>query len=410
MNLLDDDEVKKTFAMDPDVASPNSTPPINPQVADYLQQKYPEKFAQLSDEKAKALSDFNTANPEPGRGKKIIAGFLGALGTDPGVESYNTILKNDADRRAAARDVALQPIAQRQKDLAEGLNLDKSATELGQTNTKFGQEQKTYEQSQKDLADSKDKDSAKSEFTRQAISKQFPQMAGIVDGKSDYDIKQQMPILTKSIDQAFEMNKQREEIAGKLKEKELEVGAKKGALAVEKEKTFIPQLGMYIPSGDPEEARKVKEDLELHNDITSKTMQMKALRDKWKGGIFGTSKEKSDDITTGKSLAKDVQLALKKQASLRGAGPEAMAQIDTIVPSDPLAHDISLGDPTGTKLDSLLSKAYTDTNSSLAARGLPQLEPQGAPKADPKISDWAKEHSIPYNQAAKILKSRGYGG
>jgi hypothetical protein len=161
---------------------------LDPTIIEYLKNKYPEKFGQLAQEKATALSGFDAQNESPGIGKRLLMGLTAAMQKD---KSYEDVAGAVDKRRATERARISQPYDEQQKDLAAELGLDKSATEFGQGNVKFGQEQDAYREGKTGTGLS------------DTISKLYPQFSPIVAGKSDDEVRKRLPLITSKIDQNF---------------------------------------------------------------------------------------------------------------------------------------------------------------------------------------------------------------
>ncbi|MBK7497362.1 MAG: hypothetical protein IPI28_18905 [Candidatus Omnitrophica bacterium] len=154
-----DEEKKKVFE--------EAVPTLDPQIKDYLVEKYPDRFKALAEERDAALSKFDSENKSLGNGSRMLAGLSSMLtGRDP-----SDLIARAESRRAKAREDVLSPFEQRQKDLKAEMDLGKSEFDMGRDKTKAEREDVTFKQEQDRKTREQDPDSPESQAVNSLLSR-----------------------------------------------------------------------------------------------------------------------------------------------------------------------------------------------------------------------------------------------
>lgn len=344
--LEEDDDVLQ-------VVQPESPAPMNPTVKDYLLKRKAERDALTKEE-----GGYDTTGAITGALAALGAGFQGKDSVGAGMNILN---QRQDNRRKAVQDF--------------DVTTDRGSKEI-------------------DLTNSSDAASPDSVAMQEQIGTLFPQLKGVVTGKSKAQISQMMPLLSAKIRGDTERD---------------------NARAAREDRNFYrdqalkeKEQGLQTPFGTAntvDDAKQLKEAFESKKNFDNKIQEMIALRQKHGGGAILNR----EDVGRGKQLSKDLLLEYKNMAKLGVLSAADEAIINEIIPADPLEYNSPLAalqgqDPILHKLKKFKNDSDKDfqTRVSTRTRGGGKV----ASSEDEKAIAWAMNN--PQDpRAAKILKMHG---
>lgn len=322
-------------------AMPTEANEMNPQVKDYLMQKF--NLGEFSEDARKQITEEN-ARPDYGnRGMAALAAIgAGMMGRDP-TAAGNAIL----ERQKQQGRQKLEDFDKNRANKIQQYTLDRELKKDSREDDLFKRESDTESQESK-LADSLAREMG---YTGGPITAtQFKSFSPVMAKK--YEIAE------KKLDRKEARDERRFQSGIKLDEKN--------------QKLSTP----YGLANSEDDAKKLKDAYEQKSNFDSKIKELIKLREDHKGGaIFNR-----EDVGRGQQLSKDLLLAYKDMAKLGVLSVADEKILNAIIPPDPLQFNSPMAalqgqDPTLHKLKKFQEDSDKDFNTRVQTRtrnGKPQ--------------------------------------
>lgn len=360
-----DDSMSLSPSGQPSVATPSSptqAPTMNPQVKDYLMQKY--NLGEFSDENRKKLQEDSKLSFGDKAGAALAAIGAGFMGKDAGAAGQSKLNAAKADKRQAL------------DDFEKGRSNKIQEYGLTRQAEKDEREDKAYSESESLKARERDPNSEESKMA-QELAKRMG-YKGDAAAITAEQFKQFSPSLSKIYD--IEQKKLDRQEA--REERRFQAGIK----ASEKEQALTTPYGL---ANTPDDAKQLKEAHEAKSNFDSKLQEMIDLRKKYGAEAFNR-----EAVARGKQLSKDLLLEYKNMAKLGVLSKADEDIINAIIPKDPLewsAASLVGQDPILHKLESFKADSDKDFSTRVQTRtrkpeeALNTLNRGKAPKEETKV-------------------------
>lgn len=319
--------------------TPESTQPMNPQVRDYLMQKF--NLGDYSDDKRKQLQDASKIGLGDKAGAALAAIGAGFMGKDAASAGQAHLNAAKSEKRQALDD-----FEKGRKQKIEEYSLGRQALSDERTD-------KTYQESEALKAKERDPNSEESKMA-QDLAKRMG-----YKGDPSTITAEQFKQFSPSLSKIYDIEQKKLDRAEARDERRFQQGIKMDE----------KMQGLKTPYGlanTVDDAKQLKEAHESKQAFDSKIQEMIDLRKKYGGEAFNR-----EAVARGKQLSKDLLLEYKNMAKLGVLSKSDEDIINAIIPADPLefsAASLVGQDPILHKLEKFKEDSDRDFSTRVQTR------------------------------------------